>query len=119
MLLAGAGGHCRTPPDLQPGLYRSRRQQVSLDGPGEGDTMQGPGCRQGRGQQGAETLSREDGREPPRRIRLLTKHTLGDEMTENLKTAVNNPDYEALLSRARLRSQPCQLWWGAGRGAGT
>lgn len=65
MLLAGAGGHCRTLPDLQPGLYRSRRQQVSLDGPGEGDTMQGPGCQQGRGQQGAETLSREDGREPP------------------------------------------------------
>lgn len=88
VLLAGAGGHCRTPPDLQPGLYRSRRQQVSLDGPGEGDTMQGPGCQQGRGQQGAKTLSREDVREPPRRIRLLTKHTLGDEMTKNLKTAV-------------------------------
>lgn len=84
----GAGGHCHTPPDLQPGLYRSRRQQVSLDGPGEGDTMQGPGCQQGRGQQGAKTLSREDGREPPRRIRLLTKHTLGDERTKNLKAAV-------------------------------
>lgn len=64
------------------------RRAPETDGPGEGDTMQGPGCQQGRGQQGAETLSREDGREPPRRIRLLTKHTLGDKRTKNLKAAV-------------------------------
>lgn len=123
MLLAGAGGHCRTLPDLQPGLYRSRRQQVSLDGPGEGDTMQGPGCQQGRGQQGAETLSREDGREPPPVasdcLPNTRSETKGPRISRPQSRNVNNSDYEALLSRARLRSQPCQLWWGAGRGAGT
>lgn len=83
-----AGGHCRAPPTCRQAPTAAEGSECRWMGPGRGNAMQGPGCRQGRGQQGAQTPSREDGREPHCPIRLLTKHTLKDKMTKNLKTAI-------------------------------
>lgn len=91
-------------------------------GPGRGTPCRAQDASRGGGSREPKPCRGKMGVSPPVASDCLPNtrsETKGPRISRPQSRNVNNSDYEALLSRARLRSQPCQLWWGAGRGAGT